>query len=219
MYGLSLGCPICSHSDLAVGPWWTLATGTVGPASVGFHITRDSLLFGGSQVTATDIAVAADLVELGEPRLVAHLNRQAVERVRTTISEMIADGVDRMKTEATPLPLIACGGGAFLVPKQLDGISEVVQVEHHAVANAVGAAIAQVSGEVDRVFSEISRQQAIDQATEEAQQKAREAGADPEALEVIEVDDFPLAYLPGDARRVRVRVVGPAKPHLNVPTS
>jgi len=35
------------------------------------------------------------------------------------------------------------------------------------------------------------------------------SGADPTMVEVIEVEDLPLAYLPGDARRIRVRVVGP----------
>ena len=31
-------------------------------------------------------------------------------------------------------------------------------------------------------------------------------------LEVVEVEDLPLAYLPGGAMRVRVRVVGDAAP-------
>jgi hypothetical protein len=34
------------------------------------------------------------------------------------------------------------------------------------------------------------------------------AGADPATLGVVEVEDLPLAYLPGNSLRVRVRVVG-----------
>ena len=34
------------------------------------------------------------------------------------------------------------------------------------------------------------------------------AGADPDTLEVGEVEDLPLAYLPGNSRRVRVKVLG-----------
>ena len=109
------------------------------------------------------------------------------------------------------LPLIAVGGAAFLVPEKMAGISEVVQVEYHAVANAVGAAIAQVSGEADQVFSGIDRQEAIAEATRLAMRRGVEAGARESSLKVVEVEDLPIAYLPGDARRVRVRVVGQAQ--------
>jgi hypothetical protein len=106
------------------------------------------------------------------------------------------------------VPLIAVGGGAFLIPDDLDGVSEVVRVPHAAVANAVGAAIAQVSGEVDQVFADRGREAAIEDAIELATARAIEAGADPGTIEVIEVEDLPLAYLPGDALRVHVRVAG-----------
>ncbi len=79
---------------------------------------------------------------------------------------------------------------------------------HQEVANAVGAAIAQVSGEVDRVFTGIGRPAAIAEATHVARDRAAANGADPSTLEVVEVEDLPLAYLPGDSLRVRVRVVG-----------
>ena len=103
--------------------------------------------------------------------------------------------------------LLAVGGGSFLVPDDMPGASAVIRVEHHAVANAVGAAIAQVSGEVDRIFTGIGRDQAIKYAQTEATQRALDAGADPASVVVLDVEDIPIAYLPGDARRVRVRVI------------
>ena len=33
-------------------------------------------------------------------------------------------------------------------------------------------------------------------------------GADPKTLEVVDVEDLPLAYMPGNSVRARVRVVG-----------
>jgi N-methylhydantoinase A/oxoprolinase/acetone carboxylase beta subunit len=185
---------------------------TVGPLSVGHRITTESLVFGGDRLTATDVAVAAGLIELGDSARVADLEPDFVDQCRQRIAEMIDEGVDRMKTDATPLPLIAVGGGAFLVPEQLDGIAGVVQVPHRAVANAVGAAIAQVSGEIDQVFSGLTREQAIAEATGLAERRAVDAGAAPDSLSVVDVEDLPLSYLPGDARRVRVRVVGDASP-------
>ena len=76
--------------------------------------------------------------------------------------------------------------------------------------NAIGAAIAQVGGEIDRVFSYESegRENAIDQAKKEAIAKAIDAGAEAESVDIIEVEEIPLAYLPGAACRVRVKAVG-----------
>ena len=58
-----------------------------------------------------------------------------------------------MKTSAEPIPVVVVGGGSILLGDTLPGASELVKPEHFAVANAIGAAIAQVGGEVDRVFS------------------------------------------------------------------
>jgi N-methylhydantoinase A/oxoprolinase/acetone carboxylase beta subunit len=181
---------------------------TIGPHSVGHRIIEESRVFGGAQLTATDIGVASGLVDLGDRSLVAGVNSNTVASCRERIESMIVESVDRMKTDATPLPLIAVGGGAFLVPESMPGIAAVVRVDHAAVANAVGAAIAQVSGEVDQIFSDIGRERAIEAATVLAQERAVEAGAAERSLNVVEIEDLPISYLPGDARRVRVRVVG-----------
>lgn len=68
--------------------------------------------------------------------------------------------------------------------------------------------MAQVSGEVDQVFSGMSRDKAIAEADRVARERAVQAGADPKSLVTLDTEDIPIAYLPGDARRVRVRVVG-----------
>jgi hypothetical protein len=165
-------------------------------------------VFGGATLTATDIGVAAGLLDLGDRARVADLSaplvRRAVERIGATIEE----AVDRVKTEAGDVPLVVVGGGAFLVPSRLAGVSSVIAVEHQAVANAVGAAIAQVSGEVDQIFQSLSRDEAIARARAGAEARAVTAGAARDSLRVVEVEDLPLAYLPGNSLRVRVRVVG-----------
>jgi N-methylhydantoinase A/oxoprolinase/acetone carboxylase beta subunit len=180
----------------------------VGPLSVGYRLPERSLVFGGDELTATDVAVAAGLVDLGDRRRVASLPaalvRDALARMHATIEE----GVDRMKTDARDEPLIAVGGGCFLVPERIAGVSEVVHVPHQAVANAVGAAIAQVSGEVDQIFQNLTRDEALARARALAEEQAVRAGADPGTLSLVEVEDLPLAYLPGNSLRVRVRVVG-----------
>ena len=86
----------------------------------------------------------------------------------------------------------------------------MVKPDHFEAANAVGAAIGQISGEVDRVYSleSRSRAEALDDAKAEASQKAIDAGADPATVQIVDVEDVPLTYLPGNATRIRVKAVG-----------
>jgi len=180
----------------------------LGPKSVGYRLTREALVFGGNTLTATDVAVAAGLAEIGDRGAVAGLPRDLVAAVLNEARTKIEDAVDRMKTEAGDLPLIAVGGGAFLVPDRVTGISEVIRVPHGDCANAVGAAIAQVSGEIDQVYRGLPRAEAIALAEAQAKERAVAAGADRASLETVDVEDMPLTYLPGNALRVRVRVAG-----------
>ena len=76
--------------------------------------------------------------------------------------------------------------------------------------SAVGAAIAQVSGEVERVYSlaQSSRESALDDARRRATDAVVAAGAARETIEIVDVEDVPLSYLPGNATRIRVKAVG-----------
>ena len=115
------------------------------------------------------------------------------------------------------MPLIAVGGGAFLVPDRLAGVSRVIRVPHGDYANAVGAAIAQISGETDQIYRDLDRVAAIAAAEAQARERAVAAGADRETLETVDVEDMPLAYLPGNALRVRVRVAGEMRAAADAP--
>jgi N-methylhydantoinase A/oxoprolinase/acetone carboxylase beta subunit len=180
----------------------------IGPVSVGYRLTTESRVFGGSVLTATDLGVAAGLVSLGDRRRVADLSARDVDRALVLIRSMVEEAVDRVKTEAGDVPLIVVGGGAFLVPERLAGVAETVAVQHQAVANAVGAAMAQVSGEVDQIFQGLPRDEAIARARRLAEDKTVTAGAAAETLRTVDVEDLPLAYLPGNSLRVRARVIG-----------
>ncbi len=180
----------------------------VGPRSVGFRLPEQALVFGGQVLTLTDIGVAAGLADIGDRSRVSHLPAAEVDAVLQRVTQMLEENIDRMKTQASDATLIAVGGGAFLVPETLAGCDRVLRVEHADVANAVGAAIAQVSGESDQVFSGLTRERAMDQAKLLAEQRAVSAGADRATLKLVDIEDLPLAYLQGNAMRVRARVIG-----------
>lgn len=182
---------------------------TVGPRSVGYQLNR-SRVFGGDVLTATDIAVAAKRAWLGDPEAMAHAEAALIDGACARIDDAIADAIDRMKTTADDLPVVIVGGGSILAPDRIPGASSVIKPEHFEVANAIGAAIAQVGGEVDRLFSleDLPREEALSQAKQEATGRAEQAGAAPDTINIVELDEVPLAYLPGNATRIRVKAVG-----------
>ena len=76
--------------------------------------------------------------------------------------------------------------------------------------NAIGSAISKVSGAYEKLidYHEIPREQALEQAKTEAIDIAVEAGAIRETVEIIEVEDVPLAYYPGNTNRVKIKAAG-----------
>ncbi|MFN3337790.1 MAG: hydantoinase/oxoprolinase family protein, partial [Thermomicrobium sp.] len=183
---------------------------TVGPQSVGYRLKSEALVFGGSTLTASDIAVAAGRARFGDSSRVAHLPPDIVRRALATIDQRFTELVDSLKTTPAAVPVIVVGGGSVLVPDHLEGASEVVRPPHAAVANAIGAAIAQVSGEIDRIVSleGQTREAALAAACTDACRAAIAAGADPASVTVVEIEEIPIAYLPSNAVRVRVKAVG-----------
>ena len=182
----------------------------VGPESVGYRLTQDARIFGGSRLTASDLAVAAGRAQLGDPHQVSSLSPSVVEAGIRAIDQLVEDAIDRMKLSADPVPVIAVGGGSILLSDRLRGASAIIRPEHCDVANAIGVAIAQVSGTIDRVFSleTMSREQVLEEATRLARERAVEAGAEPDSIEILDLEEIPLAYLPGNAIRMKVKAVG-----------
>jgi len=195
---------------IALGGGTIVTEDALGPESVGYRILEEALVFGGSTPTLTDAGVAGHRFVLGDrSALDQHGPLLAAAIARS--DAMLADAIDRVKTSREAVTLVAVGGGAPLVPEDLAGTSEVLRPEHSDVANAIGAAIASVSGEVDRVFHPGAggREAAIAEASSEAIERAVSAGAARDSVEVVEIEEVPLAYLTDPAVRIRVKAGGP----------
>ncbi|MBL8647183.1 MAG: hydantoinase/oxoprolinase family protein [Sphingosinicella sp.] len=184
---------------------------TVGPESVGFRLAEEGLIFGGETLTASDIAVRAGQAEIGDPAKVAHLPDEAVEAALDNLHLQIEDAIDQIKTSNHPLPLVLVGGGSILVSRQLKGTSEVLKPAHAEVANAVGAAIALVSGRVDKLYDvgTLGREAALEQARKEATDAAVAAGAREGEVEIVEIIELPMTHMKSGSVQIRVRAVGP----------
>lgn len=183
---------------------------SVGPDSVGFELTEKSRVFGGEELTATDIAVASGAIEIGDKSRVKDLSPALIDGALSEIHRLVEDAIDRVKTSVEDAPVVLVGGGSVLITRPLRGTSAVSLPERSAVANAIGAGLAQVGGEVDRIFSyEVEgRDSCMASAKAEAVGRAVEAGAAPDSVKVIDIEELPLTYMPAGAVRLRVKAVG-----------
>jgi N-methylhydantoinase A/oxoprolinase/acetone carboxylase beta subunit len=185
---------------------------TVGPDSVGYKVVTDALVSGGDTLTLSDISVKAGrLSGFGDPSKVDGVDDKTVASALRWVDDQFQIMCERMKASRTALPLIAVGGGSHLIPDKVIGASEVIRPNHHAVANAFGAAIAEASGAVDRVYryEPRGREACIEEAKTLAIEAAVRSGADPAKLRITSVIEVPLSYLPGKASRVQVKAAGP----------
>ena len=182
----------------------------IGPESVGYRLTEEARVFGGNTLTTTDLAVADGRADVGDHRLVERLEPSLVADVMAEIQARVETAIDRVKLSYEDVPVVLVGGGSVLLGDSLSGAARVLRPEHAGVANAIGAAIAQVGGQVERVYSleSIGREQAIADCSAAAVSRAEAAGADPESIEVVEIDEVPLTYVPSNATLVRVKAVG-----------
>jgi N-methylhydantoinase A/oxoprolinase/acetone carboxylase beta subunit len=169
---------------------------TVGPDSVGYRLTEEALVFGGSTPTATDYTVIADpKADIGDQSLVSGLSLDGdAEKFRSVVKKMLERAIDTMKTSADDLPVLLVGGGAVIAPDELAGASKVVKPEWSGVANAIGAATARVSGIIDTIESTESKttSQVMEETSKRAIEKAVENGAKRETIQVVEMDHLPL---------------------------
>lgn len=126
------------------------------------------------------------------------------------IRVLVEDAIDAMKVSSADSDVILVGGGSIILPEKLAGAAAVVKPEHFGCANAIGSAISKVSGTYEKLinYDELPREQALAQAKSDAVEIAVEAGAIRETVEIIEVEDVPLAYYPGNTNRVKIKAAG-----------
>ncbi|MFW8590692.1 hydantoinase/oxoprolinase N-terminal domain-containing protein [Glaciecola sp. 2405UD65-10] len=183
---------------------------TIGPVSVGHNLVTQALIFGGDTLTSSDIIVAAGKAQMGNKEAVTDIPRDTIKQALATMQSMLDDGVDAMKLSSGPVPVILVGGGSILVTGELNSASEIIRPKHAEVANAIGASIAQISGESDMMVSyqTTPREDAIEMVTQQASNIAVAAGAAPKSICVVELEETAIPYMENASTRIRVKVVG-----------
>jgi N-methylhydantoinase A/oxoprolinase/acetone carboxylase beta subunit len=183
---------------------------TIGPRSVGYRLVTDGLVFGGDTLTTTDIIVAAGTANIGDAGKVAELDPSLVGTAVDKIHAIVDNGIDQMKSSRDPVPVVLVGGGAILVSKSLETAAEIHRPEHSGVANAIGAANAQVGSETERIASyrRIPKEEVLEEMTDFLTGKLLDAGADAETVRLADIEETAVSYMADESTRIRVKMVG-----------
>jgi N-methylhydantoinase A/oxoprolinase/acetone carboxylase beta subunit len=192
----------------------------LGPESVGYNLIRLAKSFGGPLTTVHDIAVATERLHekldvfetdyVTNEAKVKSLPSKMVQNAYNAIKHTLEEAIDKMKTTAEPVPAVFIGGGALVVPTDVEGTSEVLNPKHFEVGGAVGTTIAEIGAYAEGVvdLEREDRDEAIEKVIEQAKDNVAAAGAIRQTTEVIDVEEIPFTYMPGKREKIRVRVKG-----------
>lgn len=196
---------------------------TLGPDSVGYELKEKAIAFGGEILTLTDFSIAIEQLQIEGAFTNIQLQEKirqknnipfidALQKVQDQIKITIEKLVDKLKTDSQQIPVIACGGGAFLLPKTIEGASEVIFPEHMEVANAFGACIAQISSESEIIINTLQKdeKEAMNNLIEATKVDLIKKNAEPKSFTILIKESIPLAYLPG-AIKLKLKICGDLK--------
>ena len=183
---------------------------TVGPGSVAHRLLQESMVFGGSTMTTTDVVVSAGCASIGDAKLVSSIPTTTIMTAKSEIKKMLERVIDGMKVSAAPVTVLLVGGGSIILTEELQGVSRCWRPPHHDSANAVGAAIAKVAGEVDiiEVLADRDENSVVEAVKKRAIEAAIANGASKEDVQLVEVKKIPLQYVTNKATRLVMKAVG-----------
>ena len=191
----------------------TIIRDRIGPDTVGYRLNKEAISFGGKTLTATDVALYVGNMDLeGTDRTRVVLNH-SVEYLQNKYSEMRSmweESLDKVKMTAVDTTLISVGGGGFMIFDRLKGSSKLIRPDDAQFANAIGAATSLIGARVDKSYSydSVKREKAMDETIRQAKALCEEAGAIPSSIDVKEVEEVSMPYLPGNSVTLTVKVVG-----------
>ncbi|KAL4895258.1 hypothetical protein BDV59DRAFT_211612 [Aspergillus ambiguus] len=193
---------------------------SIGPDSVGLELLEKARLFGGDQLTATDIVAASALRNpkeqnplhgMGSPALLCDIPSGTVDMAQHIMRRNIENLIDRTKIQKDDVDVLIVGGGAPIIKtdRPMTGVRTIRTVKGGEVANAVGAAMSRVSGIIDTMVDTSNRtlKNAQSMVTLLAKEKAISNGAKPDSVQIAEITMLPIQYVEAKARII-VRAVG-----------
>ena len=148
--GVETNYTIPDTVSVGLGGGSIVCTTGVGPDSVGHRLITEALCFGGSTVTATDVAIVHNAMDSADSSMRALAAGEGGDAARAVVTPADAstawdemqrsfeDLIDLARLSADDVPVIVVGGGAILVGEGLRGVSQLERQRQGGVANAVG---------------------------------------------------------------------------------
>ena len=128
-------------------------------------------------------------MQIGDPALLEG-HRDLLTAALVESDAVLVDAVDRAKTNRHDTELITVGGARALFPAQVAGISSIVEPPYYEVANAVGAATAEIGGEAEAIVPvDEHRQERLAELQRQAADRAISAGAHPDDVSVVDIEE------------------------------
>ena len=186
---------------------------TVGPESLGYNLCVESIAFGGNILTVTDCLLALGYITLDHPNCdpsrLHSIDKKLCLQAIAIMHRELEIALNKIKTKSTTLPIVLVGGGAILIQGNLIEGAPVIRPEMAGCANAIGAAMANASGEIDIMLSLEGkiREEVLVAAKQQAVQKALDAGAHPSSISIVDFDEIPIAYL-SSIVRIKAKAAG-----------
>lgn len=175
---------------------------SIGPKSCSYRLLQDGLAFGGNQLTLTDIALKLGITMIkGSQVENISLSQSSCQQVMEEAKGQVKKLIEKIGIGETDLPVVMIGGG-----------SSLFEMYHNppfaSVANAYGAAMAEVSYTVDTVVCLEKREEMLEKLSNEAINGAISKGASRERVTIVDQKIIPYHYVPGHKSRVVVTASG-----------
>lgn len=210
--GVSLNFPMPDVLSVALGGGSIIGFNSnkpfIGPTSVGKCLKTQAISFGGNELTLTDAALFMGHIDIEHSQpLKNSINLDQGEAIFNQVKEKIKELIVKIRGEYKDTPIVFVGGGSALLPPCF--FQEEYQIpSFFNVANAYGAALAEISGTVDTIVSLQNRKETLDQLCEKAKQKAIDQGANETTLRLVDQQIIPYSYVPNQMARVIIRFSG-----------
>jgi hypothetical protein len=130
---------------------------------------------------------------------------------RDSDGDALAEAVHRARADLPTPPVLVVGRADAIDLSHLPGVGSVLRPADGEIAAAVGAAIGEVTGSAYRISADRPdrRLEALAAAQDAAIALAVHAGADPDRVHVVRIDETALTYDIDPVVRVGVKVAGP----------
>lgn len=203
--GVSLNFPMPDLNSVALGGGSIINVEemSIGPKSVAFALKEQAKSFGGDYLTLTDISLSIGNCQIEGAKPVPMTNAfptvmaSAMEKVQAVVTQLKGFKFKDYKS-------VFVGGGTGLLNSQ--ELNNAVVPDHYSVANAYGAALAQLSVTYDKILSLTDRDKTLAEIVEDLSVQLHRMNV--KNTKVIEKEIIPFSYMPGNLARVIISVAG-----------